>query len=238
MPLFETTIEIDHKQVGQILMKNWKIKLGKLLKASQNHTFQGFSIDDSKKYSIRVTPDPEKKHVQRIEDQIMFVNYCIKSELKHLVSPIVPLTFQEKLFLVQGNLIIAVFEWARGSPLNFMEFRWMKDKAVINAWGRFFGEMHQISRKFSKDHPEIAKRIQNWDQIHCAILAGTKLHPDDLAVIDDPNHFGVLHGDLNCSNIYYVDDGDYLSVYDTDQVQRGFYLFDLAQACVTLPMLA
>ena len=28
-----------------------------------------------------------------------------------------------------------------------------------------------------------------------------------------------------------------MSVFDTDQVQRGFYLFDVAQACVALPML-
>jgi hypothetical protein len=28
-----------------------------------------------------------------------------------------------------------------------------------------------------------------------------------------------------------------LSVFDTDQVQRGFYMFDLAQAIVTLSML-
>ena len=39
MPLFETTISIDHKEVAEIVMKNWNIKLGKLLKASQNHTF-------------------------------------------------------------------------------------------------------------------------------------------------------------------------------------------------------
>ena len=56
-------------------------------------------------------------------------------------------------------------------------------------------------------------------------------------MINDPNHFGVIHGDLNLSNIHYVDDGDYLSVYDTDQVQRGFYLFDMAQAIYTLVML-
>ena len=55
--------------------------------------------------------------------------------------------------------------------------------------------------------------------------------------MNDPQHFGVIHGDLNCSNIHYVDDGDFLSVFDTDQVQRGFYLFDIAQACVALPML-
>lgn len=83
----------------------------------------------------------------------------------------------------------------------------------------------------------MAKRIQNWDQVHCSILADTKLHPEDQAAIHDPQHFGVIHGDLNLSNIHYVDDADHLSVFDTDQVQRGFYMFDIAQAIVTLSML-
>lgn len=130
-----------------------------------------------------------------------------------------------------------VFEWAQGSKLEFMEFRWMKDKAVIFAWGKFFAQLHKESRKFENDHPEVAQRIQNWDQVHCSILAGTKLYPEDIAVINDPEHFGVIHGDLNLSNIYYVDGADHLSVFDTDQVQRGFYMFDMAQAIVTLSML-
>lgn len=113
----------------------------------------------------------------------------------------------------------------------------MKDKNVIFAWGRFFAQMHKLSQKFSLDHPDIAQRIQNWDQVHCSILSGTKLHEDDISSMKNPQHFGVIHGDLNMSNFHYVDDGDYLSVFDTDQVQRGFYLFDIAQAIITLPML-
>ena len=46
-----------------------------------------------------------------------------------------------------------------------------------------------------------------------------------------------MHGDLNTSNIHYVDEKDHLSVYDTDQVQMGYYLFDVAQACFTIVML-
>ena len=80
------------------------------------------------------------------------------------------------------------------------------------------------------------QRIQKWDEVHCGTLKGTKIHPEDLAVMNDPEHYGVLHGDLNTSNIFYVDDGDYLSAYDTDQVQVGFYLFDIAQACFTIVM--
>lgn len=85
-----------------------------------------------------------------------------------------------------------------------MEFRWMKDKAVIFAWGKFFAQLHKLSKKFETDVPQVAQRIQNWDTVHCSILAGTKLHPDDIAVIKDSNHFGVIHGDLNLSNIHFV----------------------------------
>jgi Ser/Thr protein kinase RdoA (MazF antagonist) len=113
----------------------------------------------------------------------------------------------------------------------------MKDTAVIKAWGRFFGQLHKLSKKFGKDHPEVVKRIQRWDQVHCSILSGVKLHPEDAALLEDPEHYGALHGDLNTSNIHYVDGENHLSVYDTDQVQVGFYLFDMAQACFTIVML-
>lgn len=58
MPLFETTIAIDEKEVSEIVSTHWNLKLGKLLKASQNHTFEAFSHDDKHKFSVRVTPDP------------------------------------------------------------------------------------------------------------------------------------------------------------------------------------
>jgi hypothetical protein len=110
MPLFETTIEVDHKLVAEILLKNWGLKLGKILKASQNHTFEAFSDDEKNKYAVRVTPDAKKEHLQRITDEMAFVNFMIKHELKHLVSPIPPKTTSEhKTFLVEGDFIIVVF---------------------------------------------------------------------------------------------------------------------------------
>jgi Ser/Thr protein kinase RdoA (MazF antagonist) len=47
----------------------------------------------------------------------------------------------------------------------------------------------------------------------------------------------VLHGDLNCSNFFYERKENVLYVFDTDQVQRGFYLWDLSQAVFTSYML-
>lgn len=64
-----------------------------------------------------------------------------------------------------------------------------------------------------------------------------KLDPLDEELLNNPDHFGVVHGDLNISNIYYSKEGDYISAFDTDQVQRGFYLWDISQAVFTCVML-
>lgn len=126
------------------------MKLGKLLKESQNHTFEAFS-ENGKKFSVRVTPDPERKHLQRITDELFFVQYLADAGLTHICSPVPPLTQSpQKTFILVGDLIVAVFVWALGNPLDFMEFRWMNDKSVVRAWGRFIGQFHKISKQFSK----------------------------------------------------------------------------------------
>jgi len=44
MPLFETTIQINPEDVAKIVQENWNISLGKLIKGSQNHTFEGVRV--------------------------------------------------------------------------------------------------------------------------------------------------------------------------------------------------
>ena len=51
----------------------------------------------------------------------------------------------------------------------------MSDLPLIHAWGRYFAELHKISRLFSDEQPEVAKRIQNWNEIHHGVLKKIKL---------------------------------------------------------------
>ena len=60
-------------------------------------------------------------------------------------------------------------------------------------------------------------------------MKGAPVHADDIAVIDDPSHYGVIHGDFNTTNFHFIDDENQLSVFDWDQAHRGWYLWDLAQ---------
>ncbi len=74
--------------------------------------------------------------------------------------------------------------------------------------------------------------------VQLGILAGSEIAEEDNEVINDKNHFGILHGDLNCGNFFYIDDCASLSVFDWDQCQQGWFLWDVAQAIFTVVMLA
>lgn len=69
-----------------------------------------------------------------------------------------------------------------------------------------------------------------WDEIHDAILKGAPIAEEDRAAMADPKQFGVIHGDINISNYFYVPAEETLCVFDWDQVQRGWYMWDFAQA--------
>ena len=68
MPLFETAIPIDHEHIAKLVEQHWGLTLGKLIKASQNHTFEAYTQDKETKYAVRVTPDPHDKKTQKVKD--------------------------------------------------------------------------------------------------------------------------------------------------------------------------
>ena len=63
------------------------------------------------------------------------------------------------------------------------------------------------------------------------------LHSEDEAEANNETCYGVIHGDLNTSNQYFDRQNGNLSVFDTDQVQRGFFEWDLAQAIFGVALL-
>lgn len=242
MALFDQTIEIVVEDVARVVSTCWGLKLGKLIKASQNHTFEATSTSESgteTKVVVRVTPDPKGQCYERIQKEIVFVSYVVESGKVHHISA--PIKSNNGSFIERdGVLIVVVSEWAQGAPIDFLAYSWMLDQDMVFAWGKWLAEFHAVSRQFSADFPAIATSVQRWDEMHCSILKGSILHPDDEAVMHDAQHYGVLHGDLNISNFFYqkVNNIPTLSVFDWDQTQQGWYLWDVAQSELTVYMLA
>lgn len=61
--------------------------------------------------------------------------------------------------------------------------------------GKWFKQLHSVSKQFSDQYTEIANRIQSYDQIHDGVLKDFKTN---LKINKDT--FGVIHGDINVSN--------------------------------------
>ena len=265
MPLFQHAIEIPLEVVKKVSAEHWHLEIVKLIKASQNHTFlakrRKVSSDttifertethihyyskeeirnNEERLIVRVTPDPLRKHLTRIENEIRFVSFIRKQEEVSYTCGPVP-SINGNLVVTHGDLIFVVSEWARGSPIDFMNFSsWLTNQEFVYAWGRWLAIFHQASRKFSEKYPTIANEIQSWNEVHEGILRNAPIHPDDLAVMEnkDPAHYGIVHGDVNTSNFFFIECEQKLSVFDWDQTQQGWFLWDVAQSEFSVHMLA
>jgi len=234
--LFET-IKIDLEHVKQIVLSHWDVELGGLIKASQNHTFNATQIKSSKPVIVRVTPDPRKEQRDRIELEISLLHYLSsKYPVLNVCEPISSVGGNS--FEVVGDLVIVVFEFAKGSPVEWAKYRWLTDKELVLAWGKWFGQFHVASKEFTKSHPDLVSRARPWTKIHQNVTEGTPLHPDDEKFQSDPQFYGLLHGDLNCSNFFFDEITKSLCVFDWDQIQVGWFLYDLSQAIFGVYFLA
>jgi Ser/Thr protein kinase RdoA (MazF antagonist) len=235
MALFDQTIAVSTEKVAEVVELHWGARLGKLIKASQNHTFEA-QRNETEKLVVRVTPGATAEILSRIKNEVVFVNYVASSgKVHHVCAPVASLSGE---YVLQADeLVVVVSGWAQGEAVDFMSYRWMTDRNIVLAWGRWLASFHAVSKQFSVDHPTVARSIQRWDEMHKGILKGSILHADDIAVMEDPLHYGVLHGDLNISN-FFIDTANTLSVFDWDQTQRGWYLWDVAQSELTAYMLA
>ncbi len=63
---------------------------------------------------------------------------------------------------------------------------------------------HSGSRRFSKLNPEIASKVQRWDELHKCIMKDAPIFKEDKAVINDREHYGAVHSDLNTSNFFFI----------------------------------
>lgn len=80
--------------------------------------------------------------------------------------------------------------------------------------------------------PSLCSQVRPWHTLHDGILADQPVDPLDAALAADAAHYGILHGDLNASNFFAMEAAGSgqleLHVFDWDQLQAGWFLYDLA----------
>jgi Ser/Thr protein kinase RdoA (MazF antagonist) len=232
MPLFES-YPIDSAIIARVVSEHFSIKLGDVVKASQNHTFSGEFESDGSRFAVRVTPDPyhSESLYQRIRDEVQFLTFLEASGLEGVCSPVKSLRTDE-LCVRESSVIVVVTRWAPGALINFLDYSsWLRIDEIPFNWGAWMGRFHNASAEFSKRHAEVVARVQKWDEIHQGMLKGFDIVEEDRLALIDSAACGVLHGDLNISNFHYL--SGRLFVFDWDQIQTGWWEMDIAQACIT-----
>eukprot|EP00741_Cyanophora_paradoxa_P006055 tig00000981_g5873.t1 len=234
MPLFET-IPIDQEEVKRIAKEHWGLELGACLKASQNHTFK-CTGEDGEPRALRVTPDPSMKRDASFEVEASLLSYVSRHGLP-VCAPI-PSRKSGASFVREGSLLLCAFPWARGDAVNYFEWKWLTEQNQVEAVGSWLARFHVLSRRFAREHPEIASKARDYTELHEGCLAGAPVSPEDAAARGDAAAYGVLHGDVNPSNFHWDAAAGEVVVFDWDQVERAWFLYDLAQPIWGVVMLA
>lgn len=223
--LFPPTKAVDSKEVSALVAAHWDLTLGEVIKASQNHTFNAVDKKGTK-FIVRATPAGNQ---QRTKDELGFVAGMANAGLA--VAGPIPTKSGSLIAIGENELIVSVTNFAPGEEINFIEWKWATDPRIVAGVGTFLGRLHQQSRAFAKEHPEVLSRARKWNELHDGVMKDFAVHEDDAAVEGDPSSWGLLHGDLNPSNWFWQEDKGSIYVFDWDQYQKGWWEMDIAQAC-------
>jgi Ser/Thr protein kinase RdoA (MazF antagonist) len=84
--------------------------------------------------------------------------------------------------------------------------------------GKWFARFHALSKQFVAEHPDLYARTRNWTELHDGVLAGAPIDELDVEGAKDKEKFGLIHGDVNVSNYFWVPATSLPHVFDWDQV--------------------
>ncbi|KAF2077530.1 hypothetical protein CYY_001148 [Polysphondylium violaceum] len=221
MPLLET-ISVDIDTIRPLVAQHWGAEVGEALKLSQNHTYMA-KDENGEKVILRITPDPQKIRRDSTDLEVRFLDYLNNKKLPVCV-PIKSRITNEGMVVINDN-ILCLFKYATGVCYN--EWRWLAKNVVVGL-GKWFGLFHQYSQEFSKEHPELAAKARHYRTLHDNILAQVVVDSRDEALVGDAQHFGIIHGDVNPSNYFWDASLGMPCMYDWDQMQSAWYLYDLS----------
>ncbi|KAK9727451.1 hypothetical protein K7432_001833 [Basidiobolus ranarum] len=223
MPLFDT-IPVDVEQIRNIVRENWGVEVGDCIKSSQNHTF--LANKDTERFILRVTPDPDNQKLDSTKLEVALLEFLHENKLP--VCYPIRSSITNTAVVQSGSLILCLFVFATGEPIVYTDWTWMTNKESVVSLGRWFALLHTLTRRFVQEQPTLAAQARHWTTLHDGILAGVEVDERDRKTVSDPAHFGIIHGDVNPSNYYWDPSIGMPCMFDWDQLQQSWFLYDLS----------
>jgi Ser/Thr protein kinase RdoA (MazF antagonist) len=212
MALFAASC-VSEEEVRAVVKESWDLTIDSVLKVSQNTTFL-CANPSGIKFIARATPSPTDSTLRRIRTEVRLLQYLDRHGLS--VSPAIPSKSGDCIAFA-GAAAVVVFSFAKGDPVVYTDLQWLDHG---DALGRWFKQFHALSAAFSQETPP---EVPRWDELHGGILAAFQ-HGCDA----NSDNFGLIHGDVNPSNYFWAHEEERPQMFDWDQLQSAWYLYDLA----------
>ncbi|MFW5894375.1 MAG: phosphotransferase enzyme family protein [Bacillota bacterium] len=188
----------------------------KLLNGFHNRVYEG--VYDNRPIVIRVS---ERRCRKAIEEEVRVLNH-----IKKKVSVGEPWRVGGNTVHTHQDKTLAFFKKAEG--LNWHQVT--MDASTHFHAGKTLGMLHKTMQELSDvkresyyEHPDL-KLLQGvnpvYDKVLENLLGNLESHRET------PRTYGLIHGDYLFSNLLYRKDG--LTVIDFDDMEYGYYLYDIA----------
>lgn len=104
----------------------------------------------------------------------------------------------------------------------------MSNREIVVGLGRWFARLHKLTQRFAEEHSQLASQARLWSTVHDGVLAEVPIDEQDRRTTSDPKHFGLIHGDVIASNYYWDSTIDMPCIFDWDELQQAWFLYDLS----------
>lgn len=181
---------------------------------------------------LRLAP-VEEKLLRNIQGELEFIQYLRKNEYPAL-EPI-PSKNGEYILTLNtpwGSYYATAFYGVPGEQIEDSDF----SEKVCFAYGKALGKLHALSQAFEpstkkQDYQDILNSMEqqlcgNWPLLEKLNLLRRRL----AALQKDSMHYGLVHYDFECDNVFYEADSGSCHVIDFDDGVYHFYALDIEQA--------
>ncbi|MBD3920542.1 phosphotransferase [Paenibacillus sp. PR3] len=189
-------------------------------------------------YIIRFTPVSNRTE-QQVLSELDWIQYLADNGIA-VSAPVLSLDgkLTEQIMLADGSAChCIVFGRAPGKQVPYPDC--LKDNALYERLGELTGRLHALSRTYQPSDDAMTRRhdwSDNWFLRHIDLIPATqhlvrssynRLLDELRALSQDPEAYGLIHGDINVGN-FTVDEQGTITLFDFDEAEYSWFVEDIA----------
>lgn len=187
---------------------------------------------NGKPFILRIT-SPFHRQPENLESEAIWIEHLSKNGVP-VALPVHSMTDERVIISKEPSCYLMLFQKAPGHTPTHRD----ATESMIQSWGEIMGKMHHLASVFSPPanftRTNLITSFTNlWMSVSNQV--DPSIEPYYASILQtcsyfpaDPQHYGLLHYDLHMGN-FFIDEGK-ITIFDFDDMQYGWYVYDIAMA--------